>query len=60
MTQKHLVKDIVCGMIKPKKEMPFTADYQYQTYYFCTQQDKQIFEAYPNRWVRTKNLKGEK
>lgn len=53
MSQTDLVKDMVCGMIKPKSQMPFTVSHQGKKYYFCSGQDKQIFEAYPDRWVNT-------
>ena len=46
------VKDVVCGMIKPKSEMEYNSDYGGKTYYFCSQVDKDLFDANPNRWVK--------
>jgi len=45
------VKDVVCGMIKPKSQMKEKAVYKGDTYYFCSDQDKQIFEANPEHWI---------
>lgn len=50
--QKDLVKDVVCGMVKPKSEMKAKAVYQGKTYYFCVDRDKEMFEAYPDRWIK--------
>jgi len=46
------VKDIVCGMVKPKSQMGFTSEFGGKTYYFCSEQDKQLFDAHPDRWVQ--------
>jgi YHS domain-containing protein len=48
----ELVKDPVCGMIKPKSQMKAKAIYKGKTYYFCWDRDKQMFEEYPNHWIR--------
>jgi YHS domain-containing protein len=46
-----LAKDPLCGMVKPINEFRFSSVYQGKTYYFCTEMDKQVFEAYPDRWL---------
>ncbi len=46
------VKDIVCGMVKPKSQMGFVSVLNGKTYYFCSKQDKEIFDAHPDRWVQ--------
>ena len=48
---KELVKDPVCGMVKPKNLMKFSSVYNGKTYYFCSQMDKDMFEKYPDRWI---------
>lgn len=48
----ELVKDLVCGMVLPIEKMPFKSTYKGKVYYFCSQGDKQIFDKYPDRWVR--------
>jgi len=45
------VKDVVCGMIKPISQMKAKAVYKGDTYYFCSDQDKEIFEANPEHWI---------
>ncbi len=52
MADEDLVKDIVCGMTKTRQKMPFVVIYAGKKYYFCSLQDKQIFQAYPDRWVK--------
>jgi Cu+-exporting ATPase len=56
--RNELVKDIVCGMVKPKDQMKAKSVFKGKTYYFCTEMDKQMFEAYPDRWVTNENPKG--
>lgn len=46
------VKDVVCGMVKPKEEMKFLSEFKGETYYFCSKADKEMFEAHPDRWVK--------
>lgn len=52
---KNLVKDPVCGMVKPKEEMKAKAVFREKTYYFCTETDKQMFIAYPEYWLPKKS-----
>lgn len=47
----ELVKDYVCGMTKPKSEMKAVSTYQGKIYYFCSDDDKHMFDAYPDRWI---------
>ncbi len=51
MNDLEIVTDYVCGMKKPKGEMKITVVYQGQTYYFCSDGDKEIFVANPSYWV---------
>lgn len=50
--KEELVKDVVCGMAKPKSQMPFKSEFGGKTYYFCSRQDKDMFDAYPDRWAK--------
>lgn len=45
------VKDPVCGMVKPKSEMKEKTMYKDKMYYFCSESDKQMFEANPDHWI---------
>ena len=49
--KKDLVKDVVCGMVKPKDEMPFRSEYNGKIYYFCSEGDKKIFDSNPEHWI---------
>lgn len=51
-SKEELVKDVVCGMVKPKSEMPFKSKYEGKTYYFCAKMDKDLFDARPDGWVK--------
>jgi len=48
----EIVKDPVCGMEKPKSQMKFSSVYSGKTYYFCSQVDKDLFDAYPDKWIQ--------
>jgi len=48
---EEIVKDPVCGMIKPKNEMKFYSIFNGKVYYFCSEGDKELFDAYPDRWL---------
>ena len=39
------VKDYVCGMIKPKSQMKSQTIYKGKVFYFCSEDDKKMFEA---------------
>lgn len=45
------VKDVVCGMIKPKNQFKFLSVYDEETYYFCSAWDKELFDALPSKWI---------
>ena len=45
------VKDVVCGMIRPKSQMKFVSLFLGKTYYFDTEKDKALFDAHPDYWV---------
>ena len=45
------VVDPVCGMIIDSQDARATADYQGQTYYFCSSGCKNAFEKDPQRYV---------
>ncbi|KKU09898.1 MAG: YHS domain protein [Candidatus Woesebacteria bacterium GW2011_GWB1_45_5] len=51
MDNEELVKDPVCGMVKPVSQMQATTTYKGETYFFCTQMDKQAFDAHPEHWA---------
>ena len=46
------VRDVVCGMTKPKEKMKFKSVYKSDTYYFCSKMDKEIFDAHPENWLK--------
>lgn len=47
-----MIKDVVCGMVKPKDKMPYTSIFNGKKYYFCSKIDKDMFDAHPDRWVK--------
>ncbi len=49
--KKEKVRDPVCGMVKPKKDMRASSVFKGKIYYFCTQGDRKMFEAYPEHWI---------
>jgi len=51
---EEIVKDPVCGMEKPKAEMKYSSVFGGKTYYFCSQGDKNLFDAYPDKWIPKK------
>ena len=46
-----LVKDPVCGMVKPKNQMKVQMLYKGIVYYFCSDEDKEMFAAHPEHWI---------
>jgi len=52
MTENNLklVKDVVCGMVKPVNQMKSQVVYKDIIYYFCSDVDKNMFLANPNHW----------
>lgn len=53
--EDQLVKDVVCGMVKPLSQMKAKSVYKSKTYYFCWEKDKQMFETNPNHWIPIDN-----
>ena len=51
VTNQELVKDPVCGMVKPLNQMLFSSVFNGRTYYFCSKMDKEMFERHPDRWI---------
>lgn len=51
MDTEEQVKDLVCGMVKPKNQMKAQTIFEGKTYYFCSEGDKKMFEAYPEKWI---------
>ncbi len=47
----EIVKDLVCGMVKPKSQFKFLSKFLGKTYYFDTQDDKNLFDAHPDYYV---------
>ena len=47
----NLVKDPVCEMTKPQSEMKAKTMYKGKVYFFCSDSDKQMFEANPDHWI---------
>lgn len=54
LNKDELVKDLVCGMTKPKSQMKASTVYKGKTYYFCWGRDRQMFEAHPEHWIPRK------
>lgn len=46
-----LVKDPVCGMEIDPKESGGTSEYQGETYYFCSEHCKKVFDKEPEKYV---------
>ena len=48
---QEIIKDLVCGMQKPKNEMKATSVFLGKTYYFCSTKDQELFDAHPDYWI---------
>lgn len=48
---QELIKDVVCGMVKPKSQFGFSSLFDGRVYYFCSQGDKDLFDAHPEHWI---------
>jgi YHS domain-containing protein len=44
--------DVVCGMKVDPANAPAKSEYNGQTYYFCSKECKQRFEAQPERYIK--------
>ena len=51
----QVFKDPVCGMEKPVDQMKFSSDFKGKTYFFCSQMDKDMFDARPEHWIPKEN-----
>jgi len=45
------VKDPVCGMEVDLKISKFKSEYHGKTYYFCSKEDKEMFDKMPRGYV---------
>jgi YHS domain-containing protein len=45
--------DPVCGMELTPETAAATSEYQGQTYYFCSMEDKETFDKNPEKYVQT-------
>ncbi len=45
------VTDPVCGMRLEPSKAAAESNYQGQTYYFCSQEDKRKFDAHPQKYT---------
>jgi YHS domain-containing protein len=50
--ENQLVEDVVCGMVKPVNQMKAKTVFKGKTFYFCWKQDKQMFLANPDYWLK--------
>lgn len=50
---EELVKDPVCEMEKLASQMKASSIYKRRTYYFCSQMDKDMFDAHPENWLKS-------
>jgi YHS domain-containing protein len=46
-----MVKDPVCGMFIEEEEAEAESQYQGQTYFFCSEECKEEFDAEPDRYI---------
>ena len=53
------VKDPVCGMMVNPQHAAASIQYQGQTYYFCSQLCKTMFEREPEKYVKSEETKSE-
>ena len=42
-------------MEKPVDQMKFSSDFKGKTYFFCSQMDKDMFDARPEHWIPKEN-----
>jgi YHS domain-containing protein len=46
-----MAKDPICGMEVEEKTAQWTSEYEGETYYFCAERCKQVFEKNPTRFT---------
>lgn len=49
--KEKMVTDMVCGMTKPKSEMKEISEFLSKNYYFCSKENKGLFDARPDYYV---------
>ncbi len=54
-----MIKDPVCGMMVNTNHAAASIQYQGQTYYFCSQLCKTMFECEPEKYVKCEETKSE-
>jgi YHS domain-containing protein len=54
-----MIKDPVCDMTVNPQNAAASIQYQGQTYYFCSQLCKIMFEREPEKYVKVKETKSE-
>ena len=54
-----MIKDPVCGMLVNSDHASASILYQGQTYYFCSQLCKTMFEREPEKYVKSEETKPE-
>ena len=54
-----MIKDPVCGMMINPQNAKFKTQYKGQTYYFCSQFCKTMFEREPEKHAKSKDKKSE-
>jgi YHS domain-containing protein len=47
-----MAKDPVCGMEVDEKTAQWKSEYKGNTYYFCAEHCKQVFDKKPNRFIK--------
>lgn len=55
-----MAKDPVCKMQVDEQTASVSSSYKGQTYYFCTEGCRQIFDADPEKFLQTTDLLGRK
>jgi len=54
-----MIKDPVCGMPVNPQQAAISIQFKGQTYYFCSQLCKTMFEREPEKYVKSEEAKSE-
>ena len=54
-----MIKDPVCGMMINPQNAKLKTQYKGQTYYFCSQLCKTMFEREPEKYAKNEDKKSE-
>lgn len=46
-----MIQDPVCGMVIDEETAEFKVEYEGETYYFCIEDCKKMFENYPDNYA---------